>query len=233
MRRLPAASIDLILSDPPYGVTDCKWDCVIDPAKLWEHYRRLLKPSGVVALFAQQPFASALVNAAPRGWFRYEWIWDKVMVTGAGNAKKRPMRRHESVLVFSPRTPAYRVFGLKPCARVKRRKPDTEVYGGFREGPHVTRLTGWPQSILRFHSRGPGNPVAPCVKPVALLEFLIRTYAADNAVVLDNFMGLGSTGVAAVKMGRKFIGMELDRARFRTAKKRILETNESIDLLAA
>jgi DNA modification methylase len=220
MAALPYRSADLILADLPFGITDLPWDRKIDLAALWEQYRRILAPRGAVVLFATQPFATDLIVAA-RKWFRYEWIWEKPAPTGFLNAHKMPLRRHENVLVFYPRLPHYRPPGLRRCERPTRSgRRGKNVYVGPWKAGWVTRVTGWPQSILRhgyvsFHGR------EPCEKPVALLAFLIRTYTRPGDVVLDNAMGLGSTGLAAVSCGRQFIGIELDRERYQRARRRI------------
>ncbi len=219
MSHLPTASIDLVLADLPYGVTDCHWDKRIPMAPLWKQYERVLNERGVVALFAQQPFATDLINGARR-MFRYEWIWDKGAATGFANSHRMPMRRHENVLVFYTRLPEYHPQGLKPCRARIHAGNTSEPYGRIRGEAFAQQFTGYPQSIVQFR-RTPG--AAACQKPVELLEYLIRTYTAEGATVLDNVMGTGSTAVAAVNSGRAFIGFEIDPERFRTAERRIHE----------
>jgi site-specific DNA-methyltransferase (adenine-specific) len=178
---------------------------------------RVTKDRGVIALFAQQPFATELVAWSLRD-LRYEWIWDKGGCTGFANARRAPLRRHENVLIFYRRQPQYDPQGLRPCSPRVRRRKITEVYSEIGRDGYVQRFTGYPQSIISF-KREPG--AAACQKPVALLEYLIRTYTAEGGLVLDCCMGTGSTGVAAVNTGRSFIGFELDAARFQTAAARI------------
>lgn len=219
MKRLRKGSVDLILCDLPYGITDCRWDKKIPLAPLWKSYDRVLKDDGAVLLFAQQPFATHLAaNASVSLKLRYEWIWDKGAVTGFQNANRMPMRRHENIFVFYRRLPSYHPQGLV-AARIHRdrKRRASEVYGAIG---HRTkqRFTGYPASLIAFR-REPG--AAPCQKPVALLEYLIRTYSNRGDLVLDNCMGTGSTGVAAVRAGRRFIGMELDPDRFRIARDRM------------
>jgi site-specific DNA-methyltransferase (adenine-specific) len=215
--RVPEKSIQLVLCDLPYGVTDCPWDKRIDGEALWAQYARVLKPGGAVVLFAMMRFAVELVNAAPRGWFRYELVWDKRSVSGWLNAGRRPMVAHESLLVFGPSLPEYFPQGLRPCGRVYKRGGVSEVYRGRRTAA-PQRWTGYAASVLRFpRERG----AKPAEKPVALLDWAIRSYTREGDTVLDNAMGLGSTGVAAAKSSREFIGMELDGARFREAAARI------------
>jgi site-specific DNA-methyltransferase (adenine-specific) len=216
MAQMPAASVDLVLADLPYGVTGCRWDKRIAMTPLWEQYERVLKERGVIALFAQQPFATDLINAARR-MFRYEWIWDKGGATGFANARRMPMRRRENVLVFYKRLPAYHPQGLRPCQPHSRPNDRSEVYGGIQRDASVQRFTGYPQSIVAFKRNAHS---AACQKPVELLEYLIRTYTAPGETVLDNAMGTGSTCVAAVATGRGVVGFEMDPERFRIAEQR-------------
>ncbi len=169
-----------------------------------------MKPSGAIALFAQQPFATELAASAPRKMLRYDWVWDKGAVTGFGNAKRMPLRRHENILIFYRERPLYQPQGLRPVERCRTRTKQGEAYGAMRGGAYVQTYTGYPQSILRVRRE---RRAAACQKPVELLEYLIRTYTREGETVLDNTMGLGSAGVAAVRCGRSFIGMEIDAAR--------------------
>ena len=217
MPAIPAESIDLVLCDLPYGVTACSWDKKIPLRPLWDEYLRVTPERGVIALFAQQPFATELAAAAPANLFRHEWIWDKVQPTGFANAHRAPMRRHESVFIFCRKQPPYNPMGLRPCRPRSRTRRDTEVYGHVA-GNSVQRFTGYPQSIIVFR-RDRGS--APCQKPVALLDYLIQTYTSEGATILDNAMGTGSTGVAAMKAHRNFVGIELDSSRFQFSAARI------------
>lgn len=232
-RRLAAGSVDLVLTDLPYGSTNCSWDTRIALGPLWHEWRRVLARDGVVALFATFPFSMEVAAAAPAGWARYNLVWDKVSVTGAGLAKFQPLRCHEEVLVFYPRRGYYRPQGLVPFHKVKQ-PSNSRVYRGFRNATvqkftgYVQKFTGYPRSILRF-ARDAGGRLAPAEKPVALLDWLIRTYAPMGGLVLDSTMGLGSTGVAAVRCGRLFIGIEIDRARFVVARRRVLAAVRAFD----
>ncbi len=219
MDTVATGTVDLVLCDPPYGITECRWDRKIPRAPFWRQMWRVTKERGVIALFAQQPFATELVAWSLRE-LRYEWIWDKGGCTGFANARRAPMRRHENVLIFYRRQPEYRPQGLRPCPPRIRNRKVTEVYHDVGRDGYIQRWTGYPQSIISF-KREPG--AAACQKPVALLEYLIRTYTAEDGLVLDACMGTGSTGVAAVRTGRRFIGFELDRARFEVAQSRISE----------
>lgn len=215
--NVPDASVDLVLCDLPYGCTDCKWDTPIDLKALWEQYRRILKPDGCIALFGTDSFGFTLMASAPWPWFRYAWVWDKRAATGWLNAKKRPMLAHEMVYIFAPRPTRYYPQGLRPCLK-KRTAGTCDVYHGQKNSEAQT-VTGYPTSILRFQREKGAKPAA---KPVALLEFLIQTYTLPGDLVVDNTMGLGSTGVAAVRTGRRFIGFEMDEQRFAHAQASIL-----------
>ncbi|HWQ55680.1 MAG TPA: site-specific DNA-methyltransferase [Bryobacteraceae bacterium] len=219
MPEIPSGSVDMVLCDLPYGITACSWDSKIDAAPLWGEYSRVVKEHGAIALFAQQPFATELASAAPRKLLRYDLVWDKGGVTGFGNARRMPLRRHENVLIFYRKLPVYNPQGLRAChTRCRARTRPSEVYGAGMAGESVQRMTGYPQSIMQFRrERG----AAPCQKPVDLLEYLIRTYTNEGETVLDNTMGTGSTGVAAVKSGRNFIGIEMDHGRFELALTRV------------
>jgi DNA modification methylase len=220
MPGLPDASVNLVLADLPFGITDLAWDRRIPLEALWLEYRRLLAPRGAIVLFATQPFCTDLINAA-RPWFRYEWIWEKPVPSGFPTAHKAPMRRHENLLVFYPKLPHYRPPGLRKCESKKRSgRGATGCYSGGWKGRRATRITGWPQSILR-HGHAIFGAREPCEKPLSLLTFLTRTYTRPGDVVMDNAMGLGSTGLAAVLCGRQFIGIELERERFQRARRRI------------
>ncbi|HWE50471.1 MAG TPA: site-specific DNA-methyltransferase [Bryobacteraceae bacterium] len=221
MAKMKPASVDLILCDLPYGVTECGWDKCVPFDPLWKEYGRVLKENGAVLLFAQQPFSARLAARASGGLrLRYEWIWDKGAVTGFANANRMPMRRHENILVFYRHLPTYNPQGLRVCPgiRLRKHRVASEVYSRIPRATVKQKFTGYPNSIISFRrERG----ALPCQKPVDLLGYLIRTYSKPGEVVLDNCMGTGSTGVAAVKNNRKFIGFENDAERFSMAKARI------------
>jgi site-specific DNA-methyltransferase (adenine-specific) len=223
MTRLADHSADLILCDLPYGVTRCSWDKLIPAGPLFMQYGRILKENGALVLFAQQPFANALAaQHCGQLRFRYEWIWDKGASTGFQNAHRMPMRRHENILVFYRHLPCYNPQGVRKLAggRIRRGQKTSTVYGAISQS--TQRMTGFPTSILHFRRE---RAALPCQKPIELLEYLIRTYTNPEQVVLDNAMDTGSTGVAAVRTGRSFIGMELDCERFDLAQRRITEAS--------
>ena len=217
MKDIPDGSVDLILCDLPYGTTACKWDSVIPFAPLWAQYKRILKPNGAVVLFAAQPFTTQLINSNMRD-FRYCWYWRKSNVTGGIFAKVQPMRCIEDIAVFYRRKPTYNPQGLRKLDGGKiNAASKTNVYGQ-KKNPSVQQYTGYPHHLLEF--RKDAHQMHPTQKPVALLEYLIRTYTAPGETVLDNCMGSGSTGVACVRTGRNFIGIELEQKYFDIAAAR-------------
>ena len=221
MKEIPDQSVDMILCDLPYGTTQNKWDSVIPFEPMWAQYKRICK--GAIVLTSTQPFTSALVASNSRD-FRYEMVWEKSSVTGHLNAHRRPMRVHEDVLVFSDFAPPYYPQGLKPYGKTKKRGNNGTNFG--KSGTeNYQEFTNYPRSIIRIANDS--KPVHPTQKPVALMEYLIRTYTNEGETVMDNCMGSGTTGVACVNTGRKFIGMEQDAKYFEIAQKRI---HDSIDL---
>jgi len=238
MKDIPDGSVDLILTDPPYGTTACKWDSLIPFADMWAELKRIIKPNGAIVLFGAQPFTSKLV-CSNIDWFKYDWIWHKSKALGFTNAKNKPMNKHEIISVFSNGTCAngsakkmpYYPQGLIPYGKVvsgiKKCKADSAEGGHkFSRKSHkerfVQEFTNYPTQILEFASEG--KTVHPTQKPVALLEYLIRTYTNEGETVLDFTMGSGSTGVAAMNTGRKFIGIEMDDSYYDVAVKRIEES---------
>lgn len=217
MKSIPDASVDMILCDLPYGTTACKWDSLIPFSDLWGEYRRVCR--GAVVLTASQPFTSALVMSNPRE-FKYAWSWIKTNCTGFANAKKQPLRQFEDVLVFYRSQPTYNPQGVIKLEKPKTRTKETgEIMGrtGFKDG-YVQTETNYPKNVLSIPSE---RGLHPTQKPVALMEYLIRTYTNEGMTVLDNCMGSGTTGVACVNTGRNFIGIEMDEKYFQIAKDRI------------
>jgi DNA modification methylase len=237
MSNIPTASIDMILCDLPYGITACKWDTVIQFDQLWNHYKRVIKPNGAIVLFGSQPFTSALIMSNPK-WFKYEWIWEKSRGSNFAATKYMPMKEHEHILVFAKNKTTYnpilqqRIDGGRE--RLSRAYNPTgkvyEIYGGIVDKKRNTHdpLMRCPRSIQKFHSdRG----LHPTQKPVALCEYLIKTYTNEGETVLDNCMGSGTTGVACINTNRKFIGIEKEEKYFNIAEKRINEAKYNhIDL---
>jgi site-specific DNA-methyltransferase (adenine-specific) len=205
IREMEDGTVDLILCDLPYGTTQNKWDSVIPLDLLWGQYRRVAKPDAAVVLTASQPFTSLLVSSQIK-LFRHEWIWRKNNATGHLNAKRMPMKEHESVLVFGNSHIKYNPQGLRPFMKKTRRGHNGGNYGkSGRE--NFQEWTNYPRSILEFPSDEPR--IYPTQKPVALFEYLIRTYSDPGAIVLDNCIGSGTTAVACKNTGRHFIGIDI------------------------
>nr|WP_062410923.1 site-specific DNA-methyltransferase [Paenibacillus naphthalenovorans] len=230
MKLIPNESIDIILCDLPYGTTEAKWDSIIPIDKLWIQYERIIKPDGAIVLTASQPFTTKLIQSN-YGLFKYEWIWVKSKPTGFINAKNAPLKKHENVLVFSkgatanrsPRNMKYFPQDLKPLGKKKKSKNNPDDIFGTRPSRnndgYVQEFTGYPDSILEFASES--KTVHPTQKPLALFEYLIKTYTNEGDIVLDNCMGSGTTAVAALKNNRKFIGFETESKYIEVANKRI------------
>jgi DNA modification methylase len=226
MRDIPDSSVDMILADPPYGTTACKWDTVIPFEPMWKELKRVIKPNGAILLFGSEPFSSALRMSNIKK-FKYDWIWDKVSVVGFANAKKMPLKSIENICVFYDSPPIYIPQGLKKI-QARRSNGSTHAQkqdagssalnGGRLTGQYEQEYTGYPRQILRF-PRGSGKH--PTQKPVALLEYLIKTYTLEGETVLDFTMGAGSTGVACKNTNRNFIGIEKDDKYFEIARQRI------------
>lgn len=220
MPTLPAASVDLILCDLPYGTTSCAWDAVIPFEPLWAQYRRIAKPNAAIVLTCNQPFTTALI-VSNHDDFRYCWIWEKTKPVGHLRAKRQPMRAHEEVLIFAKETPVYNPQNLVEIEpRLITRTNTGGVYGKQAGMPSIQRFTNYPRTVIKF---GVEEGLHPTQKPVALMEYLIRTYTNPGDVVLDNCMGSGTTGVAALKSGRRFIGIERDSDYFAICEQRIYD----------
>lgn len=223
MKKIPDKSIDMILCDLPYGTTACKWDVIIPFEPLWEQYNRIIKNRSAIALFGSEPFSSALRMSNIKN-YKYDWIWNKKIPSGMAYARFQPMRQHEIISVFNA--------GLYFPQKTKRDKPIKS--GGQKNlNSESTTLDKYkvkdfkkiyneknPTSIIEF-MKIRVNSVHPTQKPVALLEYLIKTYTMEGETVLDNCMGSGSTGVACLNTNRKFIGIEKDEKYFEIAKNRI------------
>ena len=217
MKEIPDGSVDMVMCDLPYGTTQNKWDSAIPFEPLWEQYRRVCKPSAAIVLTASQPFTSAL-GASNMAGLRYAWVWEKNAATGHLNAKRMPMKLHEDILVFSDAPHTYYPQGLQPLGKMVRRGNNGGNFG--KSGTeNFQEWTNYPRSILRFASDS--GAIHPTQKPVALMEYLIRTYTQPGETVLDNCMGSGTTGVACANSGRRFIGIERERKYFDIACERI------------
>ena len=222
MKGIPDGSVDMILCDLPYGTTANKWDTVIPFDKLWQQYGRVIKNNGAIALFGQEPFSSYL-RLSNYKTYRYDWIWEKSRAAGFYNANKMPLRCKENITIFYKHLPTYNPQKTKgtPYYHKATKNRSGSIYGSNSKSTD-TQSDGdrYPRDVIKFNNviRSLSHPTQ---KPVALLEYLIKTYTNENETVLDNTMGSGSTGVACVNTHRNFIGMELDPKYFEIAKNRI------------
>jgi len=244
MQDIPDGSVDMVLADPPYGTTACKWDSIIPLEPMWEHLKRVIKPNGAIVLTASQPFTTTLI-ASNMKMFKYCWVWDKMAPVGFVNAKLKPMNRHEDIVVFSvgktsngnKNNMQYNPQGLKKYGKEVRsgnKKGMSNTYWrpslkSSNEGGHIQEFTNYPQTIISIKKDGKGK-VHPTQKPVALMEYLIKTYTNEGETVLDFTMGSGTTGVACANLNRKFIGIELDDKYFEIAKERIEKAQQQTNL---
>jgi DNA modification methylase len=231
LKIIPDESIDMILCDLPYNTTKAKWDKALDLELLWKEYKRIIKPNGAILLFAQTPF-DKILGCSNLEWLKYEWIWEKTQATGFLNAKKMPLKAHENILVFYKKPPTYnpqKTVGHKPMHSYTK-KPEiqnkTELYGSMNKtisgGGDTDRF---PRSVLRFASDKQKNKlngtIHPTQKPLALCEYLIKTYTNEEDIVLDNTAGSGTTGLAAKNLNRNYILVEKELKWVEVIKKRI------------
>lgn len=226
MKDIADKSIDMILCDLPYGTTACKWDVIIPFEELWEQYNRIAKENTPIVLFSSQPFTTKLIYSNINN-YRYNWYWIKSQVSGFALAKKQPLRVVEDICIFYKKTTKYNPQGLikidNPKTRIRNNKRKDKIYSDTLEKQYVSMYKNYPKQTL-FYKRDNKNRLHPTQKPVALLEYLIKTYTNENDLVLDNCMGSGSTGVACINTNRKFIGIEKEDKYFNIAKERISST---------
>jgi len=228
MPQIAKGSIDMILCDLPYGTTSCKWDTIIPFDKLWEQYERIIKPNGAIVLTASQPFTSALVMSNPN-LFKYEWIWDKIIPTGFTLAKYSPMKVHENILIFSKGRMAYTpkegYIKFNP-QKTKRNKP-IKGYAVTSDFLHNSTFDKQeriynekcPMSIIQFKKDKTREHTSQ--KPIALFEYLIKSYSDENDLILDNCIGSGTTAIACINTKRNYIGIEKEQKYFDIANNRI------------
>ena len=237
MKNIPNKSVDMILCDLPYGTTACKWDNVIPFEPMWEQYKQIIKDKGAIILFGQEPFSSQVRNSN-LDWYRYDWVWQKQRPSNFQLMNYQCGRVHENIMVFSQAQACYVKNGNtmnyypQMTPRENIRKANVKIYGnttnnilhGYKNGEkdnYKEYSEKHPISIIQFNTES--KKLHPTQKPVALLEYLIKTYTNEGETILDNCMGSGSTGVACVNTKRNFIGIELDKGYFNIAKKRINE----------
>ena len=238
MKTIETGSVDAIITDPPYGTTACKWDSVIDFDLMWEQLNRIIKPNGAIVLFGAEPFSSALRMSNIKN-YKYDWFWNKKIPTGFALVKKQPMRQVENILVFYKKQPTYNRQWLKKDKKHQRKNrgkglikdtsKESEVYNNMKlkYSDEFDDTKKNPINIIEF-TKTNHNKIHPTQKPVALMEYLIKTYTNENETVLDFTMGSGSTGVACVNTNRNFIGIERDNKYFEIATNRIKENEYNL-----
>ena len=217
--------VDMILTDPPYGTTACKWDNVIPFDEMWIRINELIKTNGAIVLFGNEPFSSNLRISNIKN-YKYDWYWNKTKPVGFANAKKMPLKDVETISVFYKKMPIYNPQGLIKCDKlinnstkqIKHNNISALNGGSFKTNTHKQEFTNYPRQVLKFSVE---YGLHPTQKPVDLLEYLIKTYTNEGDLVLDFTMGSGSTGVACLNTNRKFIGIELDEKYFNIAKDRL------------
>jgi len=223
VQHIPDASIDCIICDLPYGVTHNKWDEVIPFDKLWEQYNRIIKDNGAILLFGQGMFTAELMISNKKLW-RYNLIWDKMTTTGFLNAKRMPLRSHEDICLFYKKQPTYNpqmTEGKKH--NMKHGNMKNNCYGSYSQSNVSSSSLYYPRSIIPVLKRNDheSRGLHPTQKPVALIEYLIKTYSNEGDLILDSCMGSGTTAVAAVRTGRHFIGFETNADYCAIAQERL------------
>jgi site-specific DNA-methyltransferase (adenine-specific) len=229
MKRLPDACVDTIITDPPYGTTACKWDSIIPLEPMWVQLKRIIKPNGAIVLFGSEPFSSALRMSNIKN-YKYDWIWEKEQGANFMLMKYQPYKVHEIVSVFSKKTHLYNPQKTKGKPYISGKGKSGDVTGNVIKVQTKNKGDRFPRSIQKFNT-DKSKSVHPTQKPVALLEYLIKTYTNKNDIVLDFTMGSGSTGVAAVNLRRSFIGIELDEIYFDIAVARVKDAEKDLDSL--
>ena len=221
MKILPDNSVDMVLTDPPYGTTQNKWDTVVDMEAFWKEIKRVTKKNSAILIFTQMPFTATVVMANPK-MFRYEWICEKHKPTGFLNANRMPLKAHENVLVFYEKLPTYnpQMIQGKPHYRGGERKRTSTNYKLFSPTYSISNEY-YPRDVLKVNWKDSIRGLHPTQKPVSLCEYFIKTYSNEGDVILDPFIGSGTTAVAAVNTGRKYIGFEQDDNYFDIAQNRL------------
>jgi site-specific DNA-methyltransferase (adenine-specific) len=228
MKDIPDKSIDMILCDLPYGTTACKWDTIIPFEPLWEQYERIIKDSGAIVLFGSEPFSTMLRMSNLQN-FKYDWIWEKEQGANFMLCKYQPYKVHEIISVFSYGTHIYFPQMTEGKPYISGKGTSGDITGNVLKTQTKNNGTRYPRSIQKFNTDKSKGSLHPTQKPVALLEYLIKTYTDEGETVLDNCMGSGTTGVACVNTNRNFIGIELEDKYFEIAKQRISEVHAHDD----
>jgi DNA modification methylase len=226
MKEIPNSCLDMILCDLPYNTTKMKWDNMIPLEPLWTQYKRVIKSNGAIVLFGREPFSSK-VRLSNEEMYKYDWIWEKSKATNFLFAKQMPLIAHEDIMVFYNRLPNYNPQKTKgkPYNKGIEKRTKIEAVGKIGNGNLIINESGDrnPRSVIYFRTAESEGKFHPTQKPVALLEYLIKTYTNEGELILDNCMGSGSTCVAAINTNRRFIGIEKDDNYFEIAQKRINE----------
>ena len=221
MKTLPDNSVDMVLTDPPYGTTQNKWDTVVDMDAFWEEIKRVTKKNSAILIFTQMPFTATVVMSNPK-MFRYEWICEKYNSTGFLNAKRMPLKCHENVLVFYEKLPTYnpQMMQGKPHSRGGTDR-QSKNYGSYADTKRIISNTYFPRDVLKVNWQDSTRGLHPTQKPVSLCEYFIKTYSNKGDIILDPFIGSGTAAVAAINTERKYIGFEQDDKYFEVAKNRL------------
>ena len=221
MKNLPDNSVDMVLTDPPYGTTQNKWDSVVDMDLFWKEIKRVTKEHSAILLFSQMPFTATAVMSNPK-MFRYEWICEKHNPTGFLNAKRMPLKCHENVLVFYDKLPTYnpQMIQGKPHGRGGK-DGQSKNYGSYGDTKRIISNTYFPRDVLKVNWQESIRGLHPTQKPVSLCEYFIKTYSNKGDIILDSFIGSGTTAVAAKNTKRKYIGFEKEKEYFEIAKNRL------------
>jgi site-specific DNA-methyltransferase (adenine-specific) len=230
MKDIGAGSVDMILCDLPYGTTQSKWDIIIPFEPLWKQYKRIIKDKGAIVLTAAQPFTSALVMSNP-SMFRYCMVWEKPLATGFLNAKKMPLRAHEDICCFYKKLPVYnpqKTFGHQRKTATKH-NAESECYGKMLKNQKYDSTERYPRSVVKFKSDNQREKIHQNQKPVALFEYLIKTYTNEGDLVLDNCAGSGTTAIACLRTDRDYILMEQEQKYFDIIKQRIEKRQDGND----
>ena len=230
MKNIPDGSVDLILTDPPYGTTACKWDSIIPFEPMWEQLNRIIKPNGAIILFGSEPFSSVLRISNIKN-YKYDWYWKKERPTNIFQVKRRPAKYCENIMVFYNKQCTYNETKIASSGKIVKNNPKgnhsiTTALNKIKVTPYQDDGTRHPCEILEYKRDVQKSKLHPTQKPVALLEYLIKTYTLEGETVLDFTMGSGSTGVACLNTNRNFIGIELDKNYFTIAENRIKQANE-------
>lgn len=242
MKDIPNGSIDMILCDLPYGTTACKWDTIIPFDKLWEQYERIIKPNGAIVLFGQEPFSSYL-RTSNISLYRYDWIWDKVSTTNFANAKKMPLSCNECISVFYKTLPTYNPImtdakkdRIRPISKPKENNSETNKQASGKTrmySENYDNTKRFPRKIIEVSCKiaecNSLNRVHPTQKPIALFEYLIKTYTNEGELVLDNTAGSGTTAIACLNTNRQFIVMEKEQKYYDIILKRVVDFNKNFE----